>query len=146
MNTPDFLNAWDQFLKNLNQLGGYRLQLRDQAEYQELDDLLNRVIKALMSGEAMSAVQHAVDTTNRSSDGDQLTTFLGDELKFFNNLITGYGAAMGNKTLSEEDADEALGAGKTIKESFEHLLDDLPGWIKKILKVLNELLSLIGKG
>lgn len=146
METPEFMDAWDQFLRNLHRLASYRLSLRERAEDKRLSDLLDRVIESLLKEDAMSAVAHAVDTENRSTDGQQITTFLGDELRFFNDLVTSYDTAMGKTELSESDADEALGAGKTIKESLEDLLESLPKWIKKILKVLNELLSLIGKG
>jgi hypothetical protein len=148
METPEFMDAWNQFLNNLRRLGHYRLNLREeeQEEYKALDDLLDRVIDSLLKDDAMTAVRQAVDTENRSTDGEQITTFLGNELQFFNSLVKSYDAAMNSTQLSESAADEALGAGKTIKESLEGLLESLPKWIKKILKVLNELLSLIGKG
>ena len=148
METPEFMDAWNQFLQNLRRLANYRLSLREeeQEEYKALGGPLNGVIDSLLKDDAMVAVGHAVDTENRSTDGEQITTFLGNELQFFNSLVTSYDDAMNTRQLSEAAADEALGAGKTIKESLEGLLESLPKWIKRILKVLNELLSLIRKG
>jgi hypothetical protein len=52
---------------------------------------------------------------------------------FFNELVEDAGAGSG----------ETPDAAATVKESFEDILDDLPDWFKKFLKILNEILSLV---
>jgi hypothetical protein len=52
---------------------------------------------------------------------------------FFNELVEDAGAGSG----------ETPDAAATVKESFEDIIDDLPDWFKKFLKILNEILRLV---
>ena len=61
---------------------------------------------------------------------EQVATALEAELNYF------------NKEYAEPDKFNSEDA-KTIKDSLEDLIEGLPGWIKKLLKALNELLDLI---
>jgi len=67
-------------------------------------------------------------------------TYLQHEFSFFHELVTQL-----NETAEpdNEDVDNAIEAGETIKGSFEQLIEKLPERWKKILKVVNEILSLL---
>ena len=61
------------------------------------------------------------------------------ELEYFNQKY-------GNQplTIGRENLGRALEDAGTVKDSIEALLKkSLPGWVKKMMKILNELLSLI---
>jgi hypothetical protein len=61
-----------------------------------------------------------------------------------------YDADSGDDAGADSDADEddgdAVSAGKTIKDSAEELIKKLPKWFRRLLKVLNELLSILRGG
>lgn len=46
----------------------------------------------------------------------------------------------------KEDDLDALDAGQTIKDSAEDLIKKLPRWLRHLLKILNELISIIRGG
>ncbi len=72
------------------------------------------------------------------------------ELEFFNakytddnlrGLLQSSGVALAKK---REFVERALEDGDTVKKSLEELVGStLPGWLKKMLKLLNELLKLV---
>ena len=139
-------DEWQGFLDNLRDLCHHRLQKPDRAKYRSLQGIVDDVIDKLKHPDACKAVIHAIDTANRNPDNQVVNGLLEREIKFFNELIAnsrGYG---GEISMTEEEVNDGLGAGETIKDSFEDLLDNLPEWVKKLLRILNELLSIIRGG
>lgn len=65
---------------------------------------------------------------------DRVKKALTAELDFFNSR---YG-----QSPTKKDAAAAACAAETVKSSLEEVLD-LPDWLEKLLKILNELLSLL---
>jgi hypothetical protein len=47
---------------------------------------------------------------------------------------------------TSDDTNDAIGAGKTIKDSAEALIKKLPRPLQYVLKILNEILSLVRGG
>jgi hypothetical protein len=90
-------------------------------------------------------MEYAIVTAERNDDDKKIVGFLEDELKFFNSLIGSSRDDAGGLTLTVEATKDALGSGETVKDSIEGFFE-LPRWLKKILKVLNELLSIIRGG
>lgn len=140
------IQEWQLFLTNLRDLCEHKLDSPTRDNYGQLRGLVNDVIDELQSDDAMEAVRNAVKTADRNPDNKKVNAFLERELKFFNSLIAESRNYDTKITLSEVETDEALGAGKTIKDSFEEQIEKLPDWIKKILKVLNEILSILRGG
>ena len=140
-----FFNEWMKFLENLEDLCRHRLRQPGREDYEELTSLLRNVISELQSDDAAKAMEYAIVTAERSDDDNKIVGFLEDELKFFNNLIGSSRDDAGDLTLNVEATKDALGAGETVKDSIEDFFE-LPRWLKKILKVLNELLSIIRGG
>ncbi len=88
----------------------------------------------LGSPEALAEVGRALsEFGNPSREGKAVHDLLIQEMKLFN--------AMHGED-SNSDTGKALGDAATVKDSIEQILD-LPDWIKKALKILNELLSLV---
>lgn len=140
-----FFNEWMKFLENLEDLCRHRLRQPGREDYEELTSLLRNVISELQSDDAAKAMEYAIVTAERNDDDNKIVGFLEDELKFFNNLIGSSRDDAGDLTLNVEATKDALGAGETVKDSIEDFFE-LPRWLKKILKVLNELLSIIRGG
>ena len=77
------------------------------------------------------AVNAVVDAFNRQDE--HVRKALAAELRFFNSK---YGNDLDNDSAAED--------AETVKSSLEELLGALlPEWLKKMLKILNELLSLL---
>jgi hypothetical protein len=134
-----------KFLENLEELCRHRLRQPERENYEELTSLLRNVISELQGDGAVKAMEHAIGTAERNDDDRKIVGFLEDELKFFNNLVVSSRDDAGGLTLNAEATKDALGSGETVKDSIEGFFE-LPRWLKKILKVLNELLSIIRGG
>jgi len=65
---------------------------------------------------------------------------LAEEMAYFNGRFSALGASN-----PEDEIDSGLESGKTIKDSIDDVVT-LPRWVRKLLKVLNELLSLVRGG
>jgi hypothetical protein len=140
-----FFDQWMKFLENLEELCRHRLRQPGRENYEELTSLLRNVISELQSDDAAKAMEYAIITAERNDDDKKIVGFLEDELKFFNNLVVSSRDDAGGLTLNVEATKDALGSGETVKDSIEGFFE-LPRWLKKILKVLNELLSIIRGG
>lgn len=140
-----FFDEWKKFLENLEELCRHRLRQPGRENYEELTSLLRNVIAELQSDDAAKAIDYAIVTAGRNDDDKRIVGFLEDELRFFNNLIVSSRNDAGDLTLDVEATKDALGSGETVKDSIEDFFE-LPRWLKRILKVLNELLSIIRGG
>ena len=97
--------------------------LRDQAA-----EFANSVLPIIADDRAVNAI---VDAFNRQDE--HIRNALAAELRFFNSKY-------GNDPESVSAAEDA----EIVRSSLEELLGDfLPEWLKKMLKILNELLSLL---
>ena len=127
MNTPKHLvSEYRQFIANIRRVGAKRLESFEDPAYLKLASLLEDMTAHLGSDRSCSAVEEA-------AHGEDLFVVdaLTRELQFFNHLAT------------EDAGGDSIAAGETVKTSFENLLQKLPDWIKKPLKILNEILQLI---
>jgi hypothetical protein len=140
-----FIHEWQEFLKNLGDLCRHRLKEPDRQHYEGLNAPLRKVINDLQGSEAEAAVSFAIATAHRNTDDSELLGLVEDEMKFFNSLMTSSRDPQDRLTIDKEQATTALAAGKTIKDSIEKLFE-LPRWLKRLLDILNELLSIIRGG
>lgn len=136
---------WQEFLNNLKDLCRHRLADPDRVHYEGLSAPLGKVINDLQAVEALAAVTFAVDTAERNDDDRNLLGLVTDEIRFFNSLVKSSRDYQDQLTMDKGHTVEALGAGKTIKDSVEKLFE-LPRWLKRLLEILNELLSIIRGG
>ena len=124
------MHCYEKFLKTVRLIVEKRinrLEHKDSELSQTAKEFAKSVFIMLEKDEVKSEVSNAF---NRLPD--DLQKALEAELKFFNQKYRN------NNNLDDRAAKDA----ETVKSSLEEVLD-LPGWLKKILKVLNELLSLI---
>lgn len=136
--STEFVDAWKTFLVKTKSLCERKLDRRENA-YQALKPLLADVIAQLETDRAINEMRRALNDA-QGRDNELMREFFLSELKFFNDLVGEGGDTSGD--------DEAISAAKTIKESIEDWLGDKrkARWWKQLLKVLNELLSLIRGG
>jgi hypothetical protein len=127
----DLTNEFRKFLDNFEKVCRIRIESRN-LRYQFLNGILKRIIEAL-DKEAQNAIREATEAWLDNDNNNLILEALTAELRFFNDLVDNEGAGSG----------EAPDAAATVKESFEEVLNQLPEWIKKLLKILNEILSLV---
>jgi hypothetical protein len=133
-----FEDEWPRFLENIHALGKRKFRRRPSTT---LEGLFDDVIKALQGQDVTDEIAHALIVEKRNPDDARIVDdYLAREMKYFNEI------AEANIAEGEDAHPEGpLEAGQTVKESIEELVH-LPEWVKKILKILNELLSLIRGG
>jgi hypothetical protein len=132
-----FIDEWKKFLDNLQTLGKRSLNDKGLNDARTgLGNLFDDVIDRLKKQDVTDELQQAVSIAATTKNEDVIPEYLENELKYFNTLAQGPPAPLG------DGVDNALEAGGTVKDSIEELFD-LPKWLEKVLKVLNELLSLI---
>lgn len=90
--------------------------------------------------EAINAVPIAVYAELHEHDDPVALRLLQRELQFFIARKGEYEEG------GKEDDLDALDAGQTIKDSAEDLIKKLPRWLRHLLKILNELISIIRGG
>lgn len=113
-----------------------KLSQRGKQGVSDLEEALEQVVKDLLSDPAKTAVSGAFTHL----DQRVLNPFLL-ELSYVNANLP---PARIYDSLSESEEDDAAGDAETAKGSLEELLGEwLPDWVKKLLKVLNELIGII---
>lgn len=120
-----------------------RLKLQSPA-YEKLMPLFNKIINNLISKNAREEFCNAI----RQEDDSEIIGYLKVELQFFHKLVEEFESEIEGKE-KEDKGNKALGAAKTIKDSLEKWLKDWlekHPWFKKLLDILNELLSIIKSG
>ena len=128
-----FYGNLDSFFKAIGEVGGRRAIALGEP-YQPLRTLLDEVVQVLRDPLNADGIKAAIRSAV-SANGDLMLRHLQREINFFLALAE-----------SEMRDERSLGAAKTIKESVEKFLGPPPRWLKSLLEILNELLSLLKGG
>lgn len=134
-NADDLGHEYKVFLANLEQVCGNRLvraSERHPGRYLELQRLLADVLGTLSNETGVAAMREAAKAEER--EDPHVIDCLTRELSYFNRLVEDEYA---------QGSDEAVEVGKTIKDSVEKLIGKLPKPLKRLLAILNELLSFV---
>ena len=102
-------------------------------------ELLGEVLKQLQTDDIKTILENEKVELGIERNGNNIVGWLEKEIKLFNNSVNEDFSGRHNDL---KLADIRISQGKTIKDSIGKLFN-LPEWLKKILDVLNELLSLI---
>ena len=122
---PNDNNRYQTFLNNLKVMVQIRIDEAQMGE--DAQNFSDRVFRPLEE-------EGAAELLNQAAAEQQVSVrnALEAELDFFNNRY------------SRETSPTAFQAAHTVKTSLHNVLgNNLPGWLKKMLTILNELLSLI---
>ena len=145
MDPDEFIRKWNTYLNGLETLCKAKFNRKPNTPYtKHLVPLVEDVIKDLRQAE--EDVKKAVLSELDSEDNGNAIEYLDREFDFFNAQVKSLPMSHNGELLASDDVDDAIGAGKTIKDSFEKLLRKLPEKWKRRLKILNELLSLVKGG
>lgn len=168
--TPEsFVEDWRRYLATLEGEATRALKRRKHPAFEShFAPLLRDVFARLQSPTAMDAMRDAVREELFEVESVEAIEMLSRECAFFvewRGLAEqrGMGARVGalavagayqgdssddigDEAEGDEDGGDAVGAGKTIKDSAEGLINKLPKWFRRLLKVLNELLSILRGG
>ena len=117
----EFMNQLYLFLGNIEKVATLKLRRRSDVYKAELGPMLNEIIGNLQSNEACSEINGSVAAARENGDIEMMN-YLAKELQFFNRLVEGFKSEGEN----EDTENDAIGAGKTIKDSIEE-------WLKKWL-------------
>ena len=120
---------YEEFLQNVGEIVNGRIEdLSETTMYVPAREFANSVFKEVGDGAAVEAVVDAINVQESS-----VREALKAELKFFNA-----------KHIDVEVTARAFEDAETVKGSLEDILGSaFPGWLKKMFKILNELLSLL---
>lgn len=134
----EFMGQWDAFLHNVERACRARIEHKGDAYMRHLAALADELFHELRGIEPREELRTIVESSELSAPEARTVEYLATELAFFNDL---------SRTASHTDALWESGeSAKTIKESIETFLkkwtERLP-WLEKLLKILNELLSLL---
>jgi hypothetical protein len=136
-------DQWDVFLDNIQRLSEKKLDLEQSLFPKEnrgnILSLLQEVLNQLRTEEVKGIIKDQHSELRREQNGDKISDWLEREIKIFNSCVD---KDFSGRHKDPKLVDNRLSQGKTIKDSIDKLLK-LPGWLKKILDILNELLSLI---
>ena len=133
--TSPFQAEWSQFIDNLAFVCERKVKEKGDRNYLPLLELLGQVITDIKSDQGQNEISSVI--AELSEEDEKIATYLIQEMSFFNNLVRNT-----NGGSDSDGLDKSIGAGQTIKDSIEGLFK-IPEWLKKILKVLNELLSIV---
>lgn len=133
--SKDFGTVYSEFITVLGEIAQKAIEERSSAGGQQvpIPAPLEAVLAEVQSPAAIFAVNYAasqIDPTTRN--------LLSQELEFISSIYGG-GNAQGTQ--------KAVDDGEAGKDSVLDLLDTwLPDWLKKLLKILDEILSLLRPG
>ncbi|HWA08568.1 MAG TPA: hypothetical protein VG838_03790 [Opitutaceae bacterium] len=158
LSSSSFSRTWGRFLDELEAVA--LLQIQRKRKDPTLAALLRDTLAALREESAIAAIEEAVESA--SADAPKAIELLERELVYITEKSLAQvrtdaakgGVTMGAVTMGipviQPDAagaiaqgDAALKDAKIGKDSVEDLLGRLPWVVKKTLKILNEILSLI---
>lgn len=134
MTGHDFSSVYTDFVFRLAEI--CRTHFEEQSSphhdkgYALLQEVVNDIEARLTSADAIDDIQACTEVTE-----NYLLVNLEKEMKFFLKQTSG--------DLKEHDLAESADTGTTVKDSLSSLLTALPGWIKKLLDMLDELLDLV---
>ncbi|SRR6266496_4766235 len=159
-----FASSWEQFLELLEEVGRRQLRSNEsQAFRQSFLPLYNKVFDSLRSRSSLDSIEAAVEAALKDTPSTVAIQFLADELEAYNDWWgqtvatdpayqvekTNYSFVTTEKadTGRKDEASHGVSAGKTIKDSLESLLGKwLSGTVRKVLGIVNELLSIVRGG
>jgi hypothetical protein len=135
--TDKYMDELEKFFQTLRTVVNDRLKsVEIHRGKEKLNELSNEVFEHVLGKDALKSFRGAIE--NYPVDAEAAYNLLFIELEYYNsryNMGADNTEAPVNETGSIED-------GKTVKDSIEEIFN-LPNWLKKVLKVLNELLSLL---
>ena len=133
-----FRDTWKEFLEKLAKIYQTKIEAQPDVLPQNAIDLLHKVSAKLAAPEVLDAIDKAIEEETSADARNQAgIDFLEEELKLF---VTSVNEDF-KQDRSQHTADPRLAQAKTIKDSLGAL--PLPGWVKKILGILNELIDLV---
>lgn len=136
---PAFMNSWDSFLNNLVRAAEWKATLVENHQNAlSLVEIFHDVANDLRQSRT-SLRNNIFD--ERCNDAFYLRTlgYLQREFVYFNELVAQ--ATAPNAPPDIRRADDVIGAGKDVKGSFEAIITNET--LKRILKIANEILSLL---
>lgn len=98
-----------------------------------LKDLTNTVFNKVITDPCINEIVKSYE--NLPANEQFIKECLSLEMEYFNNRVTADDSYLSSK--------EGIENGQTVKDSLEDLFGDIPNWIKKALKIINEILSLV---
>ena len=134
------MDKWYDFLSNWEYLSKKVIDKREEFFYGSFD-LLKKIIadlNDLKSHEGIVTALENVEGTDEKIIGDRFI----EELDLFNTIVSSIIRKEQTKTFEPLVYDQALNAGKTIINSLIKLFK-LPGWLNKLLTILNETVTII---
>ena len=136
-------DSWDIFLDNIRRICAKKLELEKYLFPKENKDkilkLLNDVLNELQTDEVKNIINKEKRRLSEEKKGDKIVSWLETEIELFNSSVSD---DFSGPFKDPKHANNRISQGKTIKDSIDRLFK-IPGWLKKILDVLNELLGLI---
>ena len=133
-----FTDTWKEFLEKFAKIYQTKIEAQPDVLPQNAIDLLRKVSAKLAAPDVLDAIDKAItEETNADARNQASIDFLEEELKLF---VTSVNEDL-KQNRSQQRADSRLAQAKTIKDSLGAL--PLPGWVKKILGILNELIDLV---
>ena len=143
------VNRWVDFIKHLCWVCR---ELIERNEHYNADEkeILYRILKGLEKDLTRKDLLQVVADNCLDMGKDDLDNraiiYLDQEMEFFNSrinrLITIKAQQPQGPFVSNEDLQDGANSGEAIKGSGEKLLKFLPGWAKKLLKILNEIIKI----
>ena len=164
VSAEQFAQKWSEFLAALEVVSRRKLRSHNNEEFRKhLEPLLTRVFNRLRSEEGINSLRIAVAAELEDPAIVEALSLLHQEMEFYvawQGVPTGqdvdyrgvsgaryYDLGDASQTAESDNAtDDAIGAGKTIKDSAEKLITKLPRPLQYILKILNEILSILRGG
>jgi len=132
-----FRDMWKEFFEKLTKIYQEKIKARPDILSEDAINLLSRVSTRLGEPDVLEAVDKAIREEREADEKNEASiSFLEEELKLF---ITSVKEDF-DKSRYRHTVDARLAQAKTIKDSLNTL--PLPGWLKKILGILNELIDL----
>lgn len=138
--------VWGKYLDNLQYVGNEKIKKKPKIIQDDLKALFEQIIDDLKEGDVLQEFDHAIKTAEQNTDNHRIIEYIYREIVIFNkmvaNIISNVASPEVPESELEEDVYDATNTGKTIKDSIENIFK-LPGWLKKLLNILNGLLSII---
>ena len=146
----EFRRVYRQFLRTTKGVVENRLnRISGEPEKRHATDLTKRVFDALLEKAAIEVVAETFKSLSETSDppdwpegkSEVVLGALLAEMQFFNARYATFRTETGG---DHNKADDGADDSEEVKGSLEQILGSkLPKWIKDLLKVLNEILSLV---
>ena len=141
MDNGELDRAYDDWLEVVK--GILRIRIRRMTADDGTKDLANAFLRRVSDvlDQARPDIAAAIGKLEQEHEG--VADAFAAELAFYNRRYGRYGQLDDRNGVDDDRVDPVWDA-KTVKDSLEELLGRwLPDWVKKALKLLNELMSLV---